>query len=67
MGAKTGINLLGDIERWAFPDNYPVTEASLKINSVSIRQLRELCTKLPPHIRAELQITLQPEEGDTTT
>jgi len=65
MGAKTGINLLGDLEDWGFPDAKQVTEAQLTINGLSVKDLRDLCTKLPPKIRAELQITLPPE-GDPT-
>ena len=63
MGAKTGINLLGDLENWAYPDNQRITQASLTINDLSVKELRDLCTRLPAKIRAELQITLPPE-GD---
>ncbi len=63
LGAKTGVNLLGDLERWALPDNQKVTQASLTINGISIKDLRELCMKLPPKVHAELQITLPPEGG----
>lgn len=66
MGAKTGINLLGDMEKWALPDAHTVTQATLTIGNVSVKQLRELCTKLPPKIQAELQITCPPEGGTTT-
>jgi hypothetical protein len=66
MGAKTGINLLGDLEKWALPDAHTVTQATLTIGNVSVKQLRELCTKLPPKIQAELQITFPPEGGTTT-
>ena len=63
MGAKTGINLLGDLETWGYPDNQQITQASLTIDDLSVKELRDLCTRLPPKIRAELQITLPPE-GD---
>jgi hypothetical protein len=63
MGAKTGINLLGDLEAWAYPDNQRITQASLTINDLSVKEMRDLCTRLPAKIRAELQITLPPE-GD---
>ena len=63
MGAKTGINLLGDLENWAYPDNQRITQAALTINDLSVKELRDLCTRLPAKIRAELQITLPPE-GD---
>ena len=63
LGAKTGVNLLSDLEKWGYPDGQKVTQASLTINDLSIKELRDLCTKLPPKIRAELQITLPPEEG----
>ena len=65
LGAKSGINLLGDLEKWALPDNQRVTEASLKFNGISIKELRELCTKLPPKVQAELQVILPPEGGPT--
>jgi len=63
MGAKTGINLLGELETWAYPDNQRITQAALTINDLSVKELRDLCTRLPAKIRAELQITLPPE-GD---
>src|SRR5690606_2754279 len=45
MGSKSGVNLLGDLERWAFPDNQKVTQATLTLNGVSIKELRDLCIK----------------------
>ena len=66
MGAKTGINLLGDLEKWALPDGHRVTQASLTLSNVSVKELRDLCTKLPPKLQAELQITFPPEGGATT-
>jgi hypothetical protein len=63
LGAKTGVNLLGDLEKWALPDGQKVTQASLTFNGVSVKELRELCMKLPPRLQAELQLTLPPEVG----
>jgi energy-coupling factor transporter ATP-binding protein EcfA2 len=63
LGAKSGINLLGDLEKWALPDAQKVTQASLTFNGISIKELRELCTKLPPKLQAELQVILPPEDG----
>ncbi|MFW6106770.1 MAG: hypothetical protein ACOC8H_01275, partial [bacterium] len=63
MGAKTGINLLGDLETWGYADAQHVTQAQLTITDLSIKDLRDLCTKLPPKIRAELHITIPPEGG----
>jgi hypothetical protein len=65
IGAKTGMNLLGDLERWALPDQQRVTQASLTVTGVTIKDLRELVTKLPPRIQAELQLMLPPEEEAT--
>jgi hypothetical protein len=62
LGAKTGINLLGDLEKWALADNQKVTQATLTISGASIKELRELVTRMPPKIVAELQITLPPEQ-----
>lgn len=61
LGAKTGINLLGDLEKWALPDAQRVTQALLTFSGLSVKDLRELCTKLPPKLAAELQITLPPD------
>jgi hypothetical protein len=61
LGPKTGINLLGDLEKWALPDAQRVTQATLTFSGISIKELRELCTKLPQKIAGELQITLPPE------
>ncbi len=63
MGAKSGMNLLGDVEKWALPDNQKVAQASLTFNGLSIKELRDLCTKLPPKLQAELQLILPPEVG----
>lgn len=63
LGAKSGINLLGDLERWALPDNQRVAHASLTINGTSIKELRELCSKLPTKMVAELQIMLESDGG----
>jgi len=60
LGPKTGINLLGDLEKWALPDHAGVTQATLTFHGISVKELRDLCTKLPPKLQAELQITLPP-------
>jgi len=65
LGAKTGINLLGDLEKWALPDGHTVTQATLTFNGMSVKELRELCTRLPSKLMAELQVTLPPETGTT--
>jgi hypothetical protein len=65
IGAKTGVNLLGEIEKWALPDAQKVTQASLTLTGVSVKELRELCTKLPPRLQAELQLTITPEGGQS--
>lgn len=61
-GAKTGINLLGDIERWGLPDADRVSLATLTLRGLTVKELRELCTKLPPKLSAELQINCAPEQ-----
>ena len=60
LGPKTGINLLGDLEKWALPDRAGVTQATLTFHGISVKELRDLCTKLPPKLQGELQITLPP-------
>ena len=65
LGPKTGINLLGDLEKWALPDSVGVTEATLTFKGLSIKELRELCTKMPQKLQGELQITLPPDEGSS--
>ena len=65
LGAKSGVNLLGDIEKWALPDNQKVLQASLTFTSLSVKEIRELCAKLPPKVQAELQLTLTPEGGSS--
>jgi hypothetical protein len=61
-GAKTGINLLGDIERWGLPDQERLTSAMLTLRGLTVKELRELCTKLPSKLLAELQITSNPDQ-----
>ena len=63
LGAKTGVNLLGEIEKWALPDGQKVTQAVFTLNAVSIKELRDLCVKLPPKLQAELQLNLPPDKG----
>jgi hypothetical protein len=65
LGAKTGVNLLGEIEKWALPDALNVTQAVLTLSGVSVKELRDLCIKLPPKLQAELQLNLPPDEGAT--
>ncbi|MBT3361856.1 MAG: DUF499 domain-containing protein, partial [Rhodospirillales bacterium] len=50
LGPKTGINLLGDLERWALPDKQQVTQTTLTFHGLSIKEVRDLCTKLPPKV-----------------
>jgi len=61
-GAKSGINLLGDIERWGLPDADRITLATLTMRGLTVKELRELCTKLPPKLLAELQINCAPDQ-----
>ena len=61
LGPKTGINLLGDLEKWALPDKQRVTQTTLTFHGLSIKELRDLCTKLPPKMQGELQIALSPD------
>ena len=65
LGAKSGVNLLGEIEKWALPDAQKVTQAVLTLSGVSVKELRDLCIKLPPKLQAELQLNLPPDEGST--
>lgn len=65
-GAKSGINLLGDIERWGLPDQERLASAMLTLRGLSVKELRELCTKLPPKLLAELQIASNPEQQGGT-
>jgi len=65
-GAKSGINLLGDIERWGLPDQERVILATLAMRGLTVKELRELCTKLPPKLLAELQITSNPDQQGGT-
>ena len=60
LGPKTGVNLLGDLEKWALPDKQRVTQTTLTFHGLSIKEARDLCTKLPPKVQGELQISLPP-------
>jgi hypothetical protein len=66
MGAKTGINLLGDLEKWALADGQKSTQVSLTFTGLTVKELRELCLKLPPKVQAELQVILPPETGSAS-
>lgn len=63
-GAKSGLNLLGDIERWGLPDNDQLTLATLTMRGLTVKELRELCTKLPPRLLAELQIASNSDQQE---
>jgi hypothetical protein len=65
LGARTGMNLLGEIEKWALPDAQKVSQAVFTLSGVSIKELRDLCIKLPPKLQAELQLNLPPDESST--
>lgn len=62
-GAKSGINLLGDLERWALPDGDRIQTATLTVRGLSVKDLRDLCTRLPPKLLAELQINCAPDQA----
>jgi hypothetical protein len=47
------VNLLGEIEKWALPDAQKVTQAVFTLSGVSVKELRDLCIKLPPKLQAE--------------
>jgi hypothetical protein len=66
LGAKTGINLLGDLEKWALPDSQKATQASLTFNGLTVKEIRDLCLKLPPKLQAELQVILPPGNGSAS-
>jgi hypothetical protein len=66
LGAKSGVNLLAELENWAFADAQKVTQANLTMNGISIKELRDLCIKLPPKLLAELQVILPPEGGKSS-
>jgi hypothetical protein len=61
MGAKTGMNLLGDLEQWGYPDKQNVQQATMTLRGVSVKELREFVSRMPPKLHGELQITLPPE------
>ena len=63
MGAKIGLNLLGDLEEWALADSQPLNQATLTFKGLSIKQVRDIVTKLPPKVQAELQLEMPPEAG----
>lgn len=60
-GAKSGINLLGDIERWGLPDQESLITSTLTLRGLTVKELRELCTRIPAKLLAELQITSSPD------
>jgi len=62
IGAKSGINLLGDIERWGLPDAERVAITTLTLRGLTVKELRDLCTKLPPKLLAEMQLTSNPDQ-----
>lgn len=56
--AKTGVNLLGDVERWQIRDGERITTAKVEVKDISLTELKLILQRLPPKIRAELEITL---------
>lgn len=61
-GAKTGLNLRGEIERWGLADADRITLATLTMRGLTVKELGDLCMKLPPKLLAELQINIAPEQ-----
>jgi hypothetical protein len=64
-GARNGVNLLGELEKWGLPNSQKIAQATLTFSNLTVKDLRDLCVKLPPRLQAELQITLPPEGGGT--
>jgi hypothetical protein len=64
-GARNGVNLLGELEKWGLPLQQKITQATLTFTGLTVKELRELCARLPPRLQAELQLTLPPstQEG----
>lgn len=60
--AKTGVNLLGDVERWQILDGQRVLLTKLTVKDISKDELKTILQRLPPKIRAELEVEL-PGEG----
>ncbi len=56
--AKTGVNLLGDVERWQIREGERIMTAKVEVKDVSITELKLILQRLPPKIRAELEVTL---------
>jgi hypothetical protein len=65
-GARNGVNLLGELEKWGLPLHQKITQATLTFTGLTVKELRELCARLPPRLQAELQITLPPESEDNS-
>jgi hypothetical protein len=63
LGAKSGMNFLGDLEKWGYPDSQKTMQVVLTITDLTVKELRDLCTKLPNKIKPDWQITLPPEGG----
>lgn len=63
LGAKSGMNFLGDLEKWGYPDSQKTIQVVLTITDLTVKELRDLCTKLPNKIKPDWQITLPPEGG----
>lgn len=56
--AKTGVNLLGDVERWQIHDGERILTAKVEVKDLSLTELKLILQRLPPKIRAELEVTL---------
>lgn len=63
MGAKRNIDLLGELEKWALPDDQSLNYANLTFVGLNVKQIRDIVLKLPPKVVAELQIEMPPESG----
>lgn len=54
---KTGVNLLGDVEKWQLADK-PLPTVKLELANLTPKELKDLLTKLPPKLKAKLEVTL---------
>lgn len=56
--ARIGINLLGDVAKWGVQDR-PILAASLKLESLTYQDLKDLLTRMPGKLKASLEIEVE--------
>ncbi|OCQ93485.1 hypothetical protein BCD64_00890 [Nostoc sp. MBR 210] len=59
---STGINLSGQFEKWGLAAATPLSTAKLEFTDMTVQQLKQVLQKLPPVLKAHLEVSYLEDE-----